>query len=166
MDLRKLAQDAEGAIEPPVQLTPREQVWSIRYESPEGQRHEGSVTSRIMTGDERFKASRITSDLLGRPWTQVPPQAQIHAIALGVIAVQLRHVPEWLLTSVQSDEELALELLATCRGHDTRWFRRDIEKGEGLPQERRIFIDPIGIPPAPPVESESPYAGSRSGGST
>ncbi len=148
MDLRKLAEDADEVRETPKKqketpLTSRELQFSLAYESG-GQLREAVVTSRVMTGDERFKASRIAADIAGRPWNLLPANIQLHAVALGTLAVQLRNPPEWVLDAAQEDEELAIQLFASCRGHDTRWFQRSGSEGEAGEKKSRIRVAEIG----------------------
>ena len=149
MDLTKLAKEAEKVRETSKKedkpLTPRELQFSLVYEAG-GKEREAVLTSRIMTGDERFQASRVASDIAGRPWNLLPANIQIHAVALGTLAVQLRNPPEWVLSAAQEDEELAIQLFASCRGHDTRWFQRggsESAEGETRP---RIRVTEVGSP--------------------
>jgi hypothetical protein len=158
MDLRKLAEDAKKPIDTEPKFIQREQVWSIRYTSPEGVKYEGSVASRVMTGDERFQSSRIAADVAGRPWATLPPGAQLHAASLGVISVQLRNPPEWLLSHAAEDEELAAQLYASCREHDARWFSGNRGAGEGDSSHSRVSIDPVGIATASDIHDTSAVA--------
>lgn len=151
MDLRKLADDANESKETvspekeEAKLTPREIQFSLLYASG-GHTREAVITSRVMNGDERFKASRMAADISGRPWNLLPANAQIHALSLGTIAVQLRNPPEWVLDSAQEDEELAVQLFASCKGHDARWFRGgDAARAEGE-EVARVRIVEIGTP--------------------
>ena len=152
MDLRKLAQDAEEIRTAPVEeeagapnLTPREIQFSLVYEAG-GRVREAVITSRIMNGDERFKASRMAADIAGRPWNTLPANTQIHAVSLGTVAVQLRDAPEWVLEACQEDEELAVQLFASCKGHDARWFRGGDAAGSGGEEKPRIQLTEIGSP--------------------
>ena len=113
-----------------------------------GEKKEAVLTSRVMNGDERFKASRIAADIAGRPWNLLPANTQIHAISLGTIAVQLRSAPEWVLNDAQEDEELAVQLFASCKGHDARWFRgNDAARAEDK-EISRVRVTEIGTPTA------------------
>lgn len=163
MDLRKLAKDAEKPLSTEEVTVSREQTWTIRYRHPDGTQYEGTATSRIMSGDERFQASRVSADIAGRPWHTLPPGAQLHAAALGCITVQLRNPPDWLLECATEDDELAAELYASCRGHDTRWFRRNSDESTGDSGQTRIRIDPVGITSASKIHDSSALAGSGTG---
>lgn len=153
MDLRKIAEEASEVKEqvsiekPEPKLTPREIQFSLMYEVG-GKKKEAVLTSRVMNGDERFKASRIAADIAGRPWNLLPANTQIHAISLGTIAVQLRNAPEWVLNDAQEDEELAVQLFASCKGHDARWFRgSDAARAEDE-EISRVRVIEIGTPTA------------------
>lgn len=150
MDLRKLAEDAEKTTEEitktETKVTSRELQFSLRYEAG-GSLREAVLTSRVMTGDERFKASRIAADIAGRPWNLLPANIQIHAISLGTLAVQLRKPPEWVLEAAQEDEELALQLFASCRGHDSRWFRGSGQPDTSSEESTRIRVVEIDSTP-------------------
>ncbi len=154
MDLRKLAQEADNLKEevvvdevPQPKLTPREIQFSLLYEAG-GVVKETVLTSRVMNGDERFKASRIAADIAGRPWSLLPANTQIHAIALGTLTMQLRNPPEWVLNAAQEDEELAIQLFASCRGHDDRWFKRSGREGGSGEEIPRIRVSEVGTPSA------------------
>ncbi len=163
MDLRKLAKDAEKPLDPDQEkIVRREQVWSIKYRSPDGTQYAGTVASRIMSGDERFQASRISADVAGRPWATLPPGAQLHAAALGILTIQLRNPPEWLLECAAEDDELAAQLYASCREHDARWFSGDRGSSEGDPRQARISIDPVGLASASEIHDSPIVAGSGS----
>ena len=148
MDLRKIVEDADTPRDTvkrvEEKLTPREIQFSLVYEAG-GNTREAVLTSRIMTGDERFKASRIAADIAGRPWNVLPANTQIHAISLGTLAVQLRNPPEWVLDAAQEDEDLAVQLFASCRGHDDKWYKRGRQEDTGGTEKPRIRISPIGV---------------------
>tara|TARA_B100000575_G_scaffold294646_2_gene312631 strand:+ start:5909 stop:6373 length:465 start_codon:yes stop_codon:yes gene_type:complete len=150
MDLRKIADNADEPqqsvkkAEKP--LTSREIQFTLLYDSGAGER-EAVLTSRVMTGDERFKASRIAADIAGRPWNLLPVNVQVHAVSLGTIAVQLRDCPDWVLNAAQEDEELAVMLFTSCRGHDDRWYKRSGQEGTEGETGARIRIVETGIAP-------------------
>ena len=163
MDLRQLAEDAKKPLDASPALVQREQIWTIKYRAPDGTLYEGSAASRVMTGDERFQANRIAADVAGRPWATLPPGAQIHAASLGVISVQLRNPPDWLLSHAAEDEELAAQLYASCREHDARWFSRNRRTGEDDSAAPRVSITPIGTPTASEIHDSSTLAGFGAG---
>lgn len=149
MDLRKLAKEADKvdkeAPSTPKKLVSRELHFSLSYEAG-GVSREAVLTSRIMTGDEKSKAFTIASDLARRPWDRLPANAQLLYISLGTVSIQLRNPPEWVLDACQEDEELALQLYASCIGHDARWFSGNDGSGESGEESPRIRITEIGIP--------------------
>ena len=146
IDLRGAVLAADLPVESAEPLVSREQVWTVRYTAPDGTAHEGAVVSRVMTGDEQMKAHRVASDMLSRPWDLMPGAAQLQALALGTIAVQLRDPPEWLLDAAPDDPELSAALFASCREHGARWFRRDPASGEVNQGEPRVRISTSGSP--------------------
>lgn len=149
MDLRKLAEEVDKEDKEPAptpkKLVSRELHFTLSYEAG-GVSREAVLTSRIMTGDEKSKAFTIASDLAKRPWDRLPAKAQLFYISLGTVSVQLRNPPDWVLDACQEDEELALQLYASCIGHDARWFSGNDEPSQGGEEIPRIRIIEIGTP--------------------
>ena len=162
MDLRDLGQakKVESAA-----LVPREQSFSVKYETANETR-EVVLTSRVMNGDEKVRVWRIVADLVGRDFNLLPGSVQLHAMALGTLAVQLRNPPEWVLNAIQEDEELAVALFASCREHEARWFRSGERSSEAGEERPRISISEIGTAPHTDereASESSPYGGRRLG---
>jgi hypothetical protein len=123
MDLRQIAAMGDAAPAE-VELTPREQVFNVTYQSPDGP-ISASITSRVMDADERGRAARVRATLAGIAWTLLSPDDQARFYALAHVSIQLRNVPPALSRWVAEDDALLFQLQRACSEHADRYFRGD-----------------------------------------
>ena len=152
LDLRKVAAGEDVPERVASGPIGRELVFTVRYTTPEGDRLEATVTSRIMTGEEQDKAARWAAVAAGAPWEHLPPAQQARIWAQIHCAVQLRDEPEWLIEWIGKDDELLFKLAEVVDGHARRYFRRDGGAGADGPGRSRVvlaFADPAADPRTP-----------------
>jgi hypothetical protein len=143
MDLRKIAQMGEAEVPAPA-FTPREQVFNVTYQSPDGE-VKVAVTSRVMNADERSKAARVRATLAGVSWHMLSPDDQARIYALAHVSIQLRNVPQALSRWVAEDDALLFQLQRACSEHADRFFRGDGGPGTG------DSPSPVVVEPADPA---------------
>jgi len=126
MDLRALR--ASGELETPAPasaLVSREHGFEITYTSPEGEKHQDRLVSRIMDGDERVVVARLAARRAGVTWDQLPTAHAARIWAVATIAVQLRDPPDWVSRWATEDDQLLFSIYDVLASHDSFFFRGD-----------------------------------------
>jgi len=144
-EIRRRGQ-TEAAPDPAQKLTPREHSFVVRYVAPDGEQHQETVTSRILSGDERLEVGRIAAALAATRWDTLPPSQQARTWAMAECSVALREPPEWLSRWISEDDALLFGVYEEVQAHERRYFRRDDPAGGADSQEPRVAIDPIDAP--------------------
>ena len=124
-------------------LRPREQGLHVKYTSPDGQTHEGTLLSKIMNNDERLEVNRIAARLAGVPWGQIPTHQAARIWALATVTVQLRDIPGWADTWIPEDDTLLFSLFNQCEKHASEFFRTGGGEGETGKAASRLCITPV-----------------------
>ena len=148
LDLRALKEQAQ--VKPPVEepLVAREESFGLRYLAPDGTTKEATLVSRILDGDERHSVSRMCALLAnGIPFDNLPSADQIRFYALAICTIQLRDPPTWVLQWMAEDVNLLNAIFKEVEGHDTRYFRRNVQAGENAADFSTVEI--TSIKPAP-----------------
>jgi hypothetical protein len=147
MDLRKLSEQApveRSSEETP--LMPREVRFSITYSAPDGTKHAGALVSRVPNGDERMSIDRRAAVLAGAPWAHLSQYAQARCLALALVSVQLRDMPEWVATWAAEDDDLLFALREECERHSAVWFRATLGARAEDPSASRVAITSSDFP--------------------
>jgi hypothetical protein len=147
MDLRKLSEQApveRSSEEAP--LMPREVRFSITYSAPDGTKHAGALVSRVPNGDERMSIDRRAAVLAGAPWAHLSQYAQARCLALALVSVQLRDMPEWVATWAAEDDDLLFALREECERHSAVWFRATLGARAEDPSASRVAITSSDFP--------------------
>lgn len=153
LDLRRAAAEAveaartQGKPAEPT-LVPREIVWPVRYVDPDGELHEDTVTSRIMSGDERLAVGYMIRSLAQGAWEGLPDFARARIAALAHVTLQTRELPKWVERWMGEDETLLFALAGKCQEHEALFFGADDRAGPQGPREPRLRIGPT-VPAAP-----------------
>jgi len=117
-----------------IPLMPRELSINIKYTDPNGHLHSDTVTSRIMTGQDKTLCDLTAMTLMGNQRIDnLPTVLQMRYLALARLEVQLRPCPEWLSTWASEDDVLLMRLFDHLEAHHLRYFRRDV--GTGTPSK-------------------------------
>ena len=144
IDLGALRRQAETPVapeNPEVPTTSREEFFRLVYTDPNRQKHEASIVSRIMTGDERHVVGRMCSLMAnGIPFDNLPTAVQARFYALAVVAVQARDLPVWVETWVKEDSQLLDAIFVALEDHETRYFRGQFGEGEAATGRPRVEI--------------------------
>ena len=144
LDLRALKEKAQAKAKEETRIVAREERFGLRYHAPDGVLRETTLVSRILTGDERHAVSRMCALLAnGVPFDHLPAGDQVRFYALSVCTIQLREPPEWVLNWIAQDVSLLYAVFKEVEGHDTRYFRRDVQSSEDGPNFSPVEITPI-----------------------
>ena len=139
--LRKQAEIPVAAEKTAVPVTAREENFRVVYIDPNGIRHETALVSRIMSGDERHVVGRMCALMAnGIPFDHLPTSVQARFYALAVVSVQGRELPMWLETWIKEDAELLDAVFVALEGHESRYFRGDVQEGEESPRGSRVEV--------------------------
>ena len=128
---------------PEAPLRPREQQFVIKYTDPDGREHEGALTSRIMTNDEKIEVARIAASLAGGPWRNLPPAATARITALSTITVQLRDPPGWASKWLPLDDLFLYVVFEQLQAHENEFFRSGGGPGTEGEAAPRISVVPV-----------------------
>lgn len=143
LDLARMRDDiAEAERERRVDAKPlaaREETFGVRYAAPDGSVHEATLTSRIMSGDERLLAARMAAGMAAGPWDRLPLAHQARIWQMATVTVQLRDPPRWLLRWITEDAVLLASVYEQLERHELLFFRPD--GGEGSPGEDARRVD-------------------------
>ena len=144
LDLRGLRDMGEAPPEPSPEapVVPAALSFRVRYSSPEGERFEAALVSKVLDGDERLKVARICAKLAGGVRFDLLPgvdQARINALAM--LAIQLRDPPEWVERWAAKDDALLGRLAEVCADHSARYFRRDAGESPEDAVAARVAVD-------------------------
>lgn len=139
IDLMEL-RERSLAKEPEAPLVGRELKLQIKYVDPDGGKHEDSVLSRILDGDERRAVARFAAGLAKSPWENFPTGQQVIMWAIATLLIQLRKPPAWLLKWIQEDDVLLMTIYSYCQQHDAFFFGGDSEEGDGSARASRVAV--------------------------
>jgi hypothetical protein len=148
MDLRKLSEQApveRSSEETP--LVPREVRFTISYRAPDGVKYTGALVSRVPNGDERMSIDRRAAVLAGAPWAHLSEYSQARCLALALVSVQLRDMPEWVATWAAEDDELLFALRGECERHSAAWFRATLGASAADPSASRVAVTSSDLAP-------------------
>lgn len=151
VDLRTLAATAKAEVadakksptlgmnESRVELTPREIVFTVSYDSPEGKDLNASLKSRVLDADGRMAKMRIVAQLTrGVDVDQLSQEDHYRVDALARLSVQLLDAPEWVFEAAGMDLELLIKINSILLEHETRFFRGNTRKGEADTLKERV----------------------------
>jgi len=145
LDLKSLADDAvsevqaskqdEAVIQPAddkrVKLTPREIVFSLSYDGPDGQDYSADITSKVMDSDGRLARARVVAQLTrGMNPDTLGQEDRFRVEALGRISIQLIEPPQWIYDFTGQDLELLIHINQILMEHETRYFRSNARQSE------------------------------------
>ena len=131
----------------------REHVFVVRYHDPDGKKHEASLVSNIMDGDERNKVARIAAQIASCAWDSLPPGEQLRIYGLAVCSVQLRNPPMWVSKWITEDPALLAGIYEEVARHDAGWFRSSSRAGDSDSSQARVQVSSES--PAPPAAQQS-----------
>lgn len=149
MDLRALAAEASKPapvaelVDQPkrVQLTPREIEFTFEYDSPEGEDHIATLTSRVLDADGRMAKARVYNQLSRGLVAEYMTQEDMFRVdALSRMSLQLIEPPKWLIDAAGMDLNLLISLNNVLVEHETRYFRGNARKGEGDEIKARVRV--------------------------
>jgi hypothetical protein len=131
---------ADAAMAQVLRLVPREIQIQLSYTDPDGQPHAASVSTRILSGDQRLSVSRMAAGIVGVSWDSAPPIAREMAWSLSWLQHCLQDPPEWILHWCQEDSYLRVGIYEEVMKHELRYFHGDDGAGGPSSPESRIRV--------------------------
>jgi len=138
-EMRQLGDEPTPEVAP--QYTPREIQFSVTYPKPGGGDVQWSLTSRIMTAEERLRVARMVARAAVVPVDQLAEADRLRVQALAHCAVQLREPPEDFEKYATEDDELLFSVFAITQQHEAQFFRRSPLESAGDQDLAVILID-------------------------
>lgn len=126
-------------VEDRVELTPREIVFTLSYDSPNGEDYSDDIKSKVMDADQRLAKTRVVAQLArGLNPDTLSSEDRYRFDALSRVAVQIVQPPEWLIAAIGMDIELLVHVNNILVEHENRYFRGNARKGEGEAVKARV----------------------------
>jgi len=126
-------------VEARVDLTPREIIFTVSYDSPDGEDFAAEIKSVVMDADKRLQKTRVLAQLTrGLNVDALPAEDRYRFDALSRVACQISEPPEWVIKFIGMDIELLINLNNILLEHETRYFRGNARKGEGEEVKSRV----------------------------
>lgn len=153
VDLKQMAEDAARevqeakATEPVVQpkdesrvkLTPREIVFAVAYDGPDGEDYSADLKSRVLDSDGRLAKARIVAQLTrGMNPDILGQEDRFRVDALARVSVQLIDPPAWIYEFTGQDLELLVHLNGILVEHENRYFRGNARQSDGGEIQARV----------------------------
>lgn len=130
---------AAADVEERVKLTPREIVFTIGYDAPDGKDYSADIKSKVIDADGRLAKTRLLAQLTrGLNPDSLSQEDRYRFEALARAAVQLVEPPSWLIDAIGEDLELLISVNNILLEHENRYFRGNSRKGEGSSLKARV----------------------------